>query len=58
MEAEVFIFLYSFLRLCLCSNVKMTKYPYQLYEEYSSTRVMFYLLSCFFFYENYNSDVL
>ena len=43
MEAKVFIFLYSFLRLCL--NVKMPKYPYQLYKEYSSTHVMFYLLS-------------
>ena len=48
MEAKVFVFLYSFLRLCLCSNVKMPKYPYQLYKEYSSTRVMFYLLSFFF----------
>ena len=45
MEAKIFVFLYSFLRLCL--NVKMPKYPYQLYKEYSSTNVMFYLLSFF-----------
>ena len=57
MEAKVFVFLYSFLILCLCSNVKMPKYPYQLNKEYSSTRVTFYLLS-FFSYENYNSNVL
>ena len=49
MEVKVFVFLYSFLRLCLCSKVKMPKYPYQLYKEYSSTCVMFYLLSFFFF---------
>ena len=48
MEAIVFVFFYSFLRLCLCSNVKMPKYPYQPYKEYSSNRVMFYLLSFFF----------
>ena len=50
MEAKVFVFLYSFLRLYLCSIVKMPKYPYQLYKEYSSTCVMFYLLSFFFFH--------
>ena len=60
MEAKVLVFLYSFLRLCLCSNVKMPKYPYQLYKKFSSTHVMFYLLFFFVFfsYENYNSNVL
>ena len=51
MEAKVFVFLYSFLRLCLCSNVKMPKYPYQLYKKIFLYRVMFYLLVflfCFF----------
>ena len=50
MEAKVFVFFYSFLRLCLCLIVKMPKYPYQLYKEYSSTCGMFYLLSFFFFF--------
>ena len=48
MEAKVLIFLYSFLRLCLCSNVKMPKYPYQLYKKNILVPVLCFIY-CFFF---------